>query len=266
MTDGTLLVFDVGNTETTVGLFEGETLRGHWRIQSDAARTPDEMALLVRGLLAADDLDARAVVGVAIGSVVPALTAMLAEACERATGAPVLVIDASSPLPIRLDVDEPMTVGADRLLNTLAASRLFGRDTIVVDLGTATTFDCITADGVFLGGVIAPGVRTSAETLFRRTSKLPATELVPPVRVIGRRTEECIRAGVVLGSAESIDGLVRRIKADWPTETIPYVVATGGLAPVLAPFCRELEHIDPYLTLVGLRIAYGLLSGGPGGS
>jgi type III pantothenate kinase len=261
MTRSTLLVLDVGNTETTVGLFDGETLRGHWRIRTDASRTPDEMALLVRGLLSADGLDPRAVRGTAIGSVVPALTGVLAEACERATGAPVLVVDASSPLPIRLDVEEPMTVGADRIINTLAASRLLGRDTIVVDLGTATTFDCITADGVFLGGVIAPGVRTSAETLFRRTSKLPATELVPPARVIGRRTEECIRAGVVLGAAESIDGLVRRIKADWPTASVPYVVATGGLASVLEPFCREFDEVEPWLTLVGLRIAHELLAG-----
>ncbi len=146
----------------------------------------------------------------------PALTAPLAEACEQAVGATPLIIDARSPLPITLDVEEPLTVGADRIINTLAASRIYRRDTIVVDLGTATTYDCITADGVFLGGVIAPGVRTSAETLFRRTSKLPATEIAPPARVIGRRTEECIRSGVVLGGAEAIDGLVRRIKGEWP--------------------------------------------------
>jgi type III pantothenate kinase len=137
---------------------------------------------------------------------VPALTAPLAEACEQVVGAAPVIIDARSPLPITLDVEEPLTVGADRIINTLAASRIYKRHTIVVDLGTATTYDCITADGVFLGGVIAPGIRTSAETLFRRTSKLPATEIAPPARVIGRRTEECIRSGIVLGGAESIDG------------------------------------------------------------
>ena len=126
-------------------------------------------------------------------------------------------------LPIRLDVDEPLTVGADRIINTLAASRLYGRDTVVVDLGTATTFDCITADGVFLGGVIAPGVRTSAETLFRRTSKLPATELRAPAKVIGTRTEECIRAGVVYGAADAVDGIVRRIIKAWPRPGTPLV-------------------------------------------
>jgi type III pantothenate kinase len=255
-----ILVFDVGNTETTIGLFDGEALRGHWRVTTDVARTPDEIALLIRALLSSDGFDDTVVDGAAIGSVVPALTAPLAEACDRAVGASPLIIDARSPLPIRLDVEEPLTVGADRIINTLAASRIYRRDTIVVDLGTATTYDCITADGVFLGGVIAPGVRTSAETLFRRTSKLPATEIAPPARVIGRRTEECIRSGVVLGSAEAIDGLVRRIKGEWPGGVVPLVVATGGLAAVFEPFCRELEIIDPHLTLTGLRIAHELVS------
>jgi type III pantothenate kinase len=256
-----ILVFDVGNTETTIGLYDGETLRGHWRVTTDVARTPDEIALLIRALLTAADIDRSAIDRAAIGSVVPALTAPLAEACEQAVGAKPLIIDARSPLPIRLDVEEPLTVGADRIINTLAASRLYKRDTIVVDLGTATTYDCITADGVFIGGVIAPGVRTSAETLFRRTSKLPATEIAPPARVIGRRTEECIRSGVVFGSAEAIDGLVRRIKAEWPGGTVPLVVATGGLASVFQPFCKEFDLVEPYLTLDGLRIAHDLVAG-----
>jgi type III pantothenate kinase len=255
-----ILVFDVGNTETTIGLFDGETLCGHWRVTTDVARTPDEIALLIRSLLSSSDVDRAKIDRVAIGSVVPALTGPLAEACEQALGATALIIDARSPLPITLDVEEPLTVGADRIINTLAASRIYRRDTIVVDLGTATTYDCITADGVFLGGVIAPGVRTSAETLFRRTSKLPATEIVPPARVIGRRTEECIRSGVVLGNAEAIDGLVRRIKGEWPGGAVPLVVATGGLAPVFRPFCKEFEIVEPYLTLIGLRIAHELVS------
>jgi type III pantothenate kinase len=172
------------------------------------------------------------------------------------------VIDARSPLPITLAVDEPQTVGADRIINTLAASRRYSRDAIVVDLGTATTFDCITRDGVFLGGVIAPGVQTSAETLFRRTSKLPATELVAPARVIGKRTEECIRAGVMFGAAESIDGIVRRIVAEWPGEERPMVIGTGGLAEIFAPLCSCFDTVDAYLTLRGLQLAHGLLGAG----
>ena len=145
-------------------------------------------------------------------------------------------------------------------MNTLAASRLYQRDAIVVDLGTATTFDCITEDGVFLGGVIAPGVLMMAESLSRKTSKLPSTELQLPLQIIGRRTEECIRAGVMYGAADQIDGLVRRIKAEWPRKKAPLVVATGGLSEMFEPLCRELDEIDPYLTLRGLEMAFRLLS------
>jgi len=156
-----ILVFDVGNTELTIGLFSDSELRGDWRIMTDVARTPDEFGVLLRSLLVASEFPADVVDDVAIGSVVPRVTGPLTEACRRyfRVGEP-LIIDARSPLPIRLDVDEPLTVGADRLINTLAASRLFERDAIVVDMGTATTFDCTTSDGVFLGGVIAPGILT----------------------------------------------------------------------------------------------------------
>jgi type III pantothenate kinase len=256
-----LLTIDVGNSETTLGLHAGDELRAHWRIMTDVARTADEFGVLLRGLLAGADVALRDLTGVAIGSVVPPVTTPLAEACRVWLDAEhVVLIDARSPLPIKLHVDEPLTVGADRIINTLAASRRYERDAIVVDLGTATTFDCITRDGVFLGGVIAPGVRSSAETLFRRTSKLPATELVAPVRVIGTRTEECIRAGVMFGAAESIDGIVRRIKAEWPGGAEPLVVGTGGLAELFAPICRSFDEVDPYLTLYGLSLAYGLLA------
>ncbi len=258
-----LLVFDVGNTETTIGCFDADALRAHWRTTTDVERTPDELALLIGGLLHARGITAGEIKGACIGSVVPMLTAPLAEACHNLTGVRPIIIDGRSPLPITLDVVEPQTVGADRIINTLAASRLFGRDTIVVDLGTATTFDCITKDGVFLGGVIAPGVRTSMETLVRRTSKLPQTELYAPTDVIGRRTEDCIRSGVVFGAAEAIDGLVRRIRAEWPGDEEPLVVATGGLAEALAPFCESFEKVVPELTLVGLRMAHELLASSP---
>jgi type III pantothenate kinase len=255
-----LLTFDVGNTETTLGLFEGDDLRAHWRVMTEVARTSDEFGVLLRGLLAGAELAPRDVHGVAIGSVVPPVTTPLADACRRWLPAErVEVVDARSPLPITLAVDEPLTVGADRIINTLAASRRYGRDAIVVDLGTATTFDCITRDAVFLGGVIAPGVRTSAETLFRRTSKLPATELVAPPRTIGKRTEDCIRAGIMFGAAESIDGIVRRIMAEWPDGDRPMVIGTGGLAELFAPLCKSFDAVDPYLTLRGLSLAYELL-------
>lgn len=254
-----IIVFDVGNTETTVGLFADERLKAHWRVNTDASRTADELGITIDSLLRHQNVKADEIHGAAIGSVVPALTGPLADACHATLGVTARIVDASSALPIILDVDEPATVGADRIINTLAASRIYGTDTIVVDLGTATTYDCITAEGVFLGGIIAPGLRTSADTLIRRTSKLPATELVPPKRALGKRTEECIRAGVMLGTADMIDGLVRRLKKEWPTSRVPKVVATGGLAEVVAPLCEEIERVEPFLTLYGLQMAYALL-------
>lgn len=258
-----ILVFDVGNTELSIGLFSESELRGHWRIMTDATRTPDEFGVLIRSLLAASGFSHEIVESVAIGSVVPRVTGPLGEACVRyfAVGEPLLV-DAGARLPITLDVDEPLTVGADRIINTLAASRLYEHDAIVVDMGTAITFDCITSDGVFLGGVIAPGVLTSAETLTRRTAKLPATELTVPTRVIGRRTEECIRAGVMFGAADAIDGIVRRIKATWPRTQGPIVIATGGLAETMADLCTTFDRVEPHLTLQGLQIAHVLLREG----
>jgi type III pantothenate kinase len=254
-----ILVFDIGNTETTIGVFDGDALHAHWRLTTAVERTPDELGLLLHDLLRAGSLDPSQVTGAAIGSVVPSVTGPLVEALHSWLGVGARVIDARAGLPIVLQVDEPLTVGADRILNTLAASRIFKVDTVVVDLGTATTYDCITADGVFLGGIIAPGLRTSADTLIRRTSKLPATELVPPARAIGTRTEECIRAGVLFGAADAIDGLVRRIKAEWPTTRVPKVVATGGLAPLVTTLCKEIDVVEPYLTLYGLQIAFAFL-------
>ena len=255
-----ILVFDVGNTETTAGLFDGPALHAQWRVTTSTARTPDEFGLLLRALVAAAGVDFRRVTGAAVASVVPPVTAPLLDACAHYFGVQPVNVDGRSALPIRLAVDEPLSVGADRIVNTLAASRLYAADAIVVDLGTATTYDCITRDGVFIGGVIQPGVQTSAETLFRRTSKLPATELLPPQRVIGTRTEECIRAGVFLGAVESIDGIVRRIKAEWPESGAPRVIATGGLAALLAPHCATIDEVDVALTLQGLRIAHELLA------
>lgn len=254
-----ILVFDIGNTETSIGVFDGDTLHSHWRLTTAVERTPDELGLLLHDLLRAANLEHAQLTGAAIGSVVPAVTAPLVEACDRWLGVKARVIDARAGLPIVLQVDEPLTVGADRILNTLAASRIYAVDTVVVDLGTATTYDCITAEGVFFGGIIAPGLRTSADTLIRRTSKLPATELVPPARAIGTRTEECIRAGVLFGAADAIDGLVRRIKAEWPNGRVPKVVATGGLAPLVTSICREIDLVEPYLTLYGLQIAFAFL-------
>ena len=252
-----ILTFDIGNTETVLGIFHGEELRSHWRLSTHPGRTLDEYGLLLRSLLRESGDDPADIQGVAICSVVPPLTPALAGACTRHLNRQALVVDATTPLPIRLDVEEPLSVGADRIANTLAAARLYGRDTIAVDLGTATTFDCISADGVFLGGIIAPGVHTGAETLTRRTAKLPRVDLEPPAAVIGRRTDTALQSGIFWGAVDSIDGIVRRIKAEWTDEAL--VVATGGLARLLAPHCTTVEKVEPFLTLQGLRLALELL-------
>jgi len=250
-----LLALDVGNTEITGGLCVGEDLVTHWRFTTVLERTADEWAALLIAYLAHSGRTARDIRACVIGSVAPIVAAELAAGIGKACGVTPVEVGPASPLPITLDVDEPLTVGADRVVNTLAAHRLYGRDTIVVDFGTATTFDCITGDGRFIGGVIAPGVRTAADNLIRRTAKLPATGLAAPARVIGRRTEACIQAGVVLGAAESVGGLIRRIKAEWPGAEVPSVIATGGLAALIAPLVPEIERTEPRLTLIGLRIA-----------
>jgi len=255
-----IVVFDVGNSEITIGTFERDELLSHWRLTTAAPRTADELTLLIRSIVGPEVATPGKVEGSAICSVVPAITPMLAEACEMSFGAKPIMVDARAKLPIKLDVEEPFTVGADRIANTLAASSIHKRDVIVVDMGTATTYDCITADGTFLGGVIQPGIMISADTLFRRTAQLPATDIVPPRTVIARRTDECIRAGVLYGAVDSIDGIVRRIKEEWPGKTAPLVIATGGMAETIRPYSTELELVDPFLTLKGIRLAYELLS------
>jgi type III pantothenate kinase len=261
-----LLAFDVGNTEITVGLFVDERLDAHWRWHSTAQRTPDEWASVLTAHLTHAGHSTQEVRGSIVASVAPQVAQSLCEGVTIATTKTPLRVDGRSPLPIVLDVDEPLTVGADRIVNTLAAVHLFKRDTIVVDFGTATTFDCITIDagkggarGRFIGGVIMPGLRTASDELVRKTAKLPATELTPPTRAIGRRTEDCIRAGVLWGTADAVDGVVRRIKKEWPSKSDPLVVATGGLAPLVAPLCQEIASVHADLTLVGLRIAAAAL-------
>lgn len=256
------LVIDVGNSETVLGLVQpdGLELEAHWRVKTTVPRTVDEYELLLRALLAGrgftpEDLDL-----VVLGSVVPSATGIITDTLERIGDGPPIVVTAQSPLPIELDVDEPLTVGADRIVNTLAAKELYQRDTIAVDLGTATTFDCITAEGVFVGGVISQGLEAGLEWLAKKTAKLPNVELGPPERVIGRRTEECIRSGVFYSVVDAVDGIVRRIRREWARPDI-YVVATGGYAEVVGPHAETVDHIEPFLTLYGLALAGRIIRG-----
>jgi type III pantothenate kinase len=249
------LLIDIGNTETTVGLSEGKAVRNRWRLTSSHERTPDEWAVALDAFVVRAGHAPAEIRSACLASVVPAVTQAMIAAIRSALTQQVGQLQADDKLPLTLDVDEPLAVGADRIANALAALERHPGDTIVVDLGTATTFDCVTADRRFIGGSIMPGLRTSAEQLVRRAAKLTATELVPPARAIGRRTDEHIRAGVLFGSADAIDGMVRRMRAEWPGGVTPRVVATGGLSQVIAPLTTTIDTVDLDLTLHGLRIA-----------
>jgi len=256
-----LLTIDIGNTETTAGVFDGGVLRAHWRLTTAVAQTADELRILLLQLVAAEGIARESVAGVALCSVVPPKTQHVVDACDVAFGVTPIVIGPESRLPITLDVDEPSTVGADRIVNTLAASQIYKRDCIIVDMGTATTFDCVSGSGSFFGGIIQPGVQTSVTALFAKTAMLPiSTALATPARAIGTNTADCIRAGVVFGAADSIDGLIGRIKAEWPHPTVPYVVGTGGLAETFSAFCSSFDEVDPVLTLKGLELAHRIIS------
>jgi len=248
-----ILAIDIGNTETMLGLFDGDEVVDSWRLSTERHRTGDELFLQLSALLATRADEGASPERIVVASVVPALDRSWDVAADR-LGLPLLRIDWRTELPIRLEVDEPHSVGADRIVNTLATSCLFGRDTIVVDLGTATTFDCITADGAFLGGVIAPGPRAGIDRLHTLSSKLPSVQIASPERALGRNTVEALESGVFYSIVEGIDGIVGRLIDEWAPED-PLVIATGGLAELVAPHCRRVQEVDPYLTLKGIVCA-----------
>ena len=250
-----LLALDIGNTEVTVGLFGGRTLLGQWRLTTVADRTPDEWAMALDACLRRTGHSPADVSAACLASVAPAVTSPLVTAIAATYTPRIGLVEARANLPVILDVDEPLAVGPDRIANVLAALDRHPGDSIVVDFGTATTFDCVTADRRFIGGSIMPGLRTSAEQLVRKAAKLTATELVPPTRAIGRRTDEHIRGGVLFGTADAVDGMIRRIRAEWPTTATPQVIATGGLAALVAPLTASIGRVEPDLTLHGILVA-----------
>jgi type III pantothenate kinase len=251
-----LLVVDIGNTNTVLGLYRDGGWVAHWRIASDRAKMPDEYAILVRGLFDFQDLAWPDVSGVALASVVPPLTGTFVEMCQRYLGHEPLVVTSEVKTGVRVLTDHPAEVGADRIINALAAHRLYGAPAIVVDLGTATTFDAVSAEGDYLGGAIAPGLGIAAEALFSRTAKLPRIQLIAPPAAIGRNTVHAMQSGLILGYVGLIEGLVARIRAELGGQA--NVIATGGLAPVLAQETSVIEVVDPMLTLEGLRLIYEL--------
>jgi type III pantothenate kinase len=249
-----LLAIDVGNTNTVIGLLEAHVLAHRWRIASDAARTADEFSILIRELCSQSGVEIEEVSGVVLCSVVPALTAAVAGMAESVFGVDPVAVGSELDLGISIDYTDPTEVGPDRLANAVAVHAMVEGPAIVVDFGTATTFDVVDSDGTYLGGAIAPGVMTSAENLFRRAALLYRVALEPPERVIGRSTEDSLRSGIVYGAAGQVDEIVRRIIAEWGQA--PRVVATGGLAEKIALFSRAIDVVEPDLTLYGLSLVH----------
>jgi type III pantothenate kinase len=256
-----LLAIDVGNTNTVIGLLERHVLSHRWRIASDAARTADEFSILMRELCAQSRIETDEITGVVVCSVVPPLTAAVVGMAEAVFGIEPVVVSSELDLGIAIDYTNPTEVGADRLANAVAAHAMVREPAIVVDFGTATTFDVVAADGGYLGGAIAPGVMTSAENLFRRAALLYRVALEPPDRVVGRSTEESLRSGIVYGAAGQVDEIVRRIMDEWGL--IPRVIATGGLAEKIALFSKTIDAVEPDLTLYGLSLIHERVVGEP---
>ncbi len=252
----TVLAVDVGNTNIVLGIYDGAKLRRTWRLATVHDRTEDEIAVSLDGLLAQEDLSLDDLDALVVGSVVPPLTTAFTRLAERYLQRPAFVIGPGIKTGVRLRVDNPSEVGADRIANTLAAHRRYGGPAIVVDFGTTTNFDVVSEDGDFLGGSFAPGLEISAESLFGRASRLFRVALTPPATAIGKNTADCLRSGLMFGYVGLVEGLLARLVSELASK--PRVVATGGLATTIAPLAKGIETVDEDLTLEGLRLLYEL--------
>lgn len=252
-----LLAIDIGNSQTVIGVFEGTHLAREWRMTSQATRTADECGMMLAALLREADFDAKRITRMAMASVVPSLTPEFREMGKRVFGLEPLVIDSTVDTGVPLLVRDPSSVGPDRIVNVVGALARHGGPALVIDMGTATTFDVVDAAGSYLGGAIAPGVGISAEALFNRGARLARVELKPPARAIGKTTEEHLQSGIFYGAVGQIDGIVRRILEEMAPGNDgrpPKVVATGGLAGPIAAFSETIQAVDPDLTLHGIRL------------
>jgi type III pantothenate kinase len=255
-----LLVLDVGNTNTVLGVFKSQAdghfrdLVAHWRVTTNRSQTVDEYGVLFRNLFALGGIDLDPLSGIAVSSVVPPLDSTLHAVCEKYFNTKPLFIEAGVKTGMPVLYDNPTEVGADRIVNSVAAFEKYGGPCIAVDFGTATTFDCISAKGEYTGGVICPGIGISAEALFTRTARLPRVDIKKPARVIGTNTVASMQSGLFYGYLGLVDGILQRLLEEVGKNT--KVVATGGLAPLIGEHSQYIKHVDDLLTLEGLRIIY----------
>ena len=249
-----LLVMDVGNSHTKIGVFDGVSLVANWRLVTTSGRTTDELRVMLTALLGQENISTESIAGCCIASVVPPVNTTIEAVCNTLFRVTPLFVVPGVRTGITIKVENPKEVGADRIVNSVAAAEEFGGPVIVVDLGTATKFEVISENSEYLGGVIAPGIQISADALFDKCAKLARIEIVTPDHVIGKDTVSHICAGLTYGNADMVDGLVARIAHEMRAH--PKVIATGGFAPLIGPLCCRVDIVDPLLTLKGLRAVF----------
>ena len=251
-----LLVIDVGNTDTVLGVYDGDDLVHDWRIRTNPEHTVDEYGILIYNLYNASMISSKAVQDIVISCVVPPMLNILEPLCRKYFNIKPLIVGPGIKTGMPIFYDNPKEVGADRIVNAVASYTKYKRELIVVDFGTATTFDYVSSKGEYMGGCIAPGIMISTEALFRRTAKLPRIELSKPKNIIAKDTVSSMQAGIMYGYAGLVDGIVTRMKVE--TESNPLVVATGGLAAIIAQQTTTIDIVENMLTLEGLRIIYNI--------